>query len=283
MARVINTSDGARAVADVWGDGGIPIVLIHGLSQQRHFWQPTVQRTRHRPIITIDLRGHGDADVPETADFSVPRCARDVIEVLDALEVDTAVVVGHSWGASVALHVAAHAPARCRSAVLIDGGVFGPWDLGPGVREQLTPPALGIPADQLWALIRSGPLGAAWSPEIQAALAPTFIEEGGNLRTRLGLARHMAILDGLIAYRPGDDLARLTVPTWAVICEGTTAQWQHAQQRGIGAIPRGAPVSVQRWGDATHDVPLLWPWMTAGLLDTVASQAVAEEPLRDRT
>ncbi len=285
MKKIVNTSDGAIAVAEVWGDLGssLPIVLIHGLSQQRYFWLPTITRLRHRPIIAVDLRGHGDADVPESADYSVARCATDVMEILDALAVPQAVIVGHSWGASVALHFAARTPDRCAAAVLLDGGIFGPWDQGPGVRERLTPPQLNIPAEQLWAMMQTGPLGATWSPEIQAALQPTFIEVDGRVRTRLGMRRHMAVLDGLLAYRPAADIARITVPTWVVICEQTTPEWVESQNRGIGGIPPNVPVHVQRWGGATHDVPLQWPWMTAGLLDTVVDEPGPKEHLSDRT
>ncbi len=285
VPHVFAMSDGAVAVAETYGDleEGAPIVLIHGLSQQRFFWLPTITRTRHRPIISLDLRGHGDADVPESADFGVERCARDVVEVLDALEVPRATVVGHSWGASVALHAAAHAPERFTAAVLIDGGIFGPWDLGPGVRDQLTPPTLDVPFEHLWAMMRSGPLGDTWSGEIEAALRPTFVEHDGLIRSKLGLTRHMAVLDGLLAYRPAADLTRLTVPTWVVICDETTQQWRESQRVGIAAIPAHAPVSVQRWGGAAHDVPLQWPWLTAGLLDTVVSQAGPKEHLSDRT
>ena len=285
VPHLVNTSDGAIAVAETWGDlaEGTPILLIHGLSQQRLFWGPTIARTRHRPIISVDLRGHGDADVPESSDFRVQRCAHDVVEVLDALRVPQAVVVGHSWGASVALHAAAHAPERFSAAVLIDGGIFGPWDFGSDVRERLTPPTLDIPSAQLWEMMRMGPLGAGWTEEIEDALRPTFREVDGRVRSRLGLNRHMAVLDGLIAYQPSQDLARLSVPTWAVICGDSTAEWREAQDRGIAAIPAHAPVNVQRWGGAAHDVPLQWPWMTAGLLDTVVSPLGPEEPLRDRT
>lgn len=283
MKKIVSTSDGAFAVAQVWGDieRDIPIVLIHGLSQQRFFWLPTISRLRHRPVIAVDLRGHGEADVPDTADFSVPRCAMDVIEILDAFNVSQAVIVGHSWGASVALNTAASAPDRCTAAVLLDGGIFGPWDQGPGVRERLTPPALGIPAQQLWAMMQMGPLGQTWTPEIQAALQQTFIEEDGLVRTRLGMPRHMAVLDGLLAYQPAADIASLSVPTWVVICEHTTPEWVESQNRGISSIPADVPVHVQHWGGATHDVPLQWPWMTAGLLDTVVAEPGPKEPLRD--
>ncbi len=85
-------------------------------------------------------------------------------------------MVGHSWGASVALEAAASAPDRVAAAVLVDGGLWSLSALGPRdrVREALTPPALGIPADELWGLVRGGDLAPWWSDEVRDALAPTF-------------------------------------------------------------------------------------------------------------
>ena len=90
----------------------------------------------------------------------MPSCAGDVLAVLDHLGWSRAVVVGHSWGASVALEAAASAPDRVAAAVLVDGGLWSLSALGPRdrVREALIPPALGIPADELWGLVRGGDL-----------------------------------------------------------------------------------------------------------------------------
>ncbi len=132
-----------------------------------------------------------------------------MVAALDHLGWDRAVVVGHSWGASVALSAAAIAPDRVSGAVLVDGGLWSAGGLGPRaeIRERLTPPALGIPADELWARVRLGDLAPAWSDEIRAALEPTFAtDDAGLVRTRLGMERHLRVLDGLLDHDPDADL-----------------------------------------------------------------------------
>ena len=114
------SGDGFELVAsllssdDARGDSLAPVLLLHGLSQQRHFWGPVMRRMRARPVAALDQRGHGESDSPVDADYSVPRCAADALAALDDLGWPRAVVVGHSWGAAVALSTAARHPQRAR-------------------------------------------------------------------------------------------------------------------------------------------------------------------------
>ena len=296
----VSLSDGAEAAFTDHDNGktsGVPVVLLHGLTQQQHYWGPVLARLAARRVITVDQRGHGEASgaqVTPQSDFSIPRLARDVIEILDQAGVPEAVVVGHSWGASVALHTASTFPDRVRAAVLIDGGIFGPRHLvtsdrsAEEVREALRPPALGIAETALWQAIESGDLAEYWSDDIQRALAPTFrVDEDRRVFTRLGMDRHMAVLDGLFAYDPRPDIAVTTRPTWVVVCEPgaldpSTASapteradpaeslaqaWTAA--RGSAMDRLGSRFYRQRWSGAHHDVPLQWPALVAGLVETV--------------
>ena len=277
----------------------VPLVLLHGLSQQRHYWGPVIQRLPGRRIITVDQRGHGEAATDEVnaeSDFSMDRLADDVVDVLDAFEVSSAIVVGHSWGASVALRTAVRHRDRVRSAVLLDGGLFGPRHLVDDsrtiaeVREQLRPPPLGMLEPVLWQAISGGDLSPYWSAEIRAALEPTFaVDDTGRVTTRLGMERHMAVLDGLIAYDPAPDVQHVSCPTWLVSCEPRVSElaaeapaddlsgaWLNARSRTLADLPR--TFFLQRWFGALHDVPLQWPAMVAGLLETVAERI---EPPRE--
>jgi len=261
----------------------LPVLLLHGLSQQGRFWGPVIRRMRSRPVATLDQRGHGDSDTPATVDFAVEAFARDALSAMDFLGWDRAVVVGHSWGASVALSAAAIAPERVAAAVLIDGGLWSAAGLGPRaeIRARLTPPALGIPEDALWERISSGDLGAAWSDEVRAALAPTFvIDDAGLARSRLGLERHLLVLDGLLDHEPDADLAaceRSGVKVWAAVCQpregappggGDVALWYSLKQASATAAAERPNTVVHRWPGAVHDVPLQWPALVAGFVDT---------------
>lgn len=282
-------------------DSQLPVVLLHGLSQQRHYWRPVIDRMRGGHVITIDQRGHGDATVRDDGtelgvdtDFTMDRLAADVVEVLDAIEVPQAIVVGHSWGASVALHAAASHPGRVRACALIDGGLFGPRHLvgragsHEDVREALRPPPLGMLQPVLWEAISSGDLSPYWGAEVQAALEPTFrVDEMGRVFTRLGMDRHMSVLDGLFEYDASVDIPRVGCPVWVVMCdprvltvEGEpddedplTLAWQAARAEAIAELP--APFFVQRWHRALHDVPLQWPALVAGLVETIAERTRA--------
>jgi pimeloyl-ACP methyl ester carboxylesterase len=270
----------------------VPVLLLHGLSQQRAFWGPVVRRMHSRPVAALDQRGHGESDTPLGSDFSVSACADDVVAALDHLGWPHAIVVGHSWGGSVALAAAARHSTRIAAAVLIDGGLWSPSGLGPRdeIRARLTPPELGLPADDLWALIRRGDLGEGWSDERQAALAPTFIADGdGNLSTRIGVARHLAVLDGLLDHDVAHDLAVCEshrVPIWAAVCDpagpaqdsaGLDGSWQDVKQAAVHRAERIDGCLVHRWRGGVHDVPLQWPALVAGFVDAaVESQGGGE-------
>ena len=270
------------SVFDDSPDSGLPVLLLHGLSQQRAFWSPVVRRLHTRPVATLDQRGHGESDTPLGSDFSVEACADDAVAALDRLGWSTAVVVGHSWGGSVALAAAARHPDRVATAVLIDGGLWSPSGLGPRdeIRARLTPPPLGLPSEELWALIRRGDLGHGWNAERQAALEPTFVTDAaGLMRTRIGVERHLAVLDGLLDHDATADLVACTtqhVPIWAAVCEpatptqgstGPDGAWLDVKEQATRAAEQQDGCLVHRWRGALHDVPLQWPALVAGFVD----------------
>ena len=279
----IRTSDGWTSTATATGDltSGTPVVLLHGLSQQRRFWDPVRNRLGARPAITIDQRGHGDSSADAQADYSIPRCALDVIEFMDSLGIQRVQAVGHSWGASVALHLAANWPDRVEAAALIDGGLWMP----PGattsraeVLERLRPPVLGIPESELWERIGSGGLSGYLTDEVRAALAPTYdIDDEGLARTRIGMDRHMAVLGGMLDYDPWSDAEQLQVPVWVAFCEPRDTQSDPVR---LAAIARASalPTSiVHQWAGAIHDVPLQWPMLVAGFIDAMLTDRDAEK------
>lgn len=84
---------------------GRPLVFVHGLTFSRATWLPIVERLAPRfRCIAIDLPGHGESTDRRRA---LPAVAEAVHERLEALGVGGVVVVGHSMGAAVAVHLAA--------------------------------------------------------------------------------------------------------------------------------------------------------------------------------
>jgi len=115
------TYHGRRIGYAEYGSGPRVIVLIHGLLMDSRMYSklaPTLAAHGHR-VITVDVLGHGtSAQPPAMTEYSMPQFGRDVIAVLDHLEIAQAVIGGASLGANVALEAAVAAPGRVRALVL---------------------------------------------------------------------------------------------------------------------------------------------------------------------
>lgn len=68
-----------RLAADLWGDSGHPVILLHGGGQTRHAWQATGRRLAAAGMraITVDMRGHGDSDWVKSGDYTFSAFGRD--------------------------------------------------------------------------------------------------------------------------------------------------------------------------------------------------------------
>ena len=99
---------------------GEPVLLIHGLGATKASFLPTIEALAqsHRPI-AVDLPGFGDSDKPLWGAYDAPFFARAMTALLDALELDSAHVVGNSMGGRVALELGLSHPDRVGRIVLL--------------------------------------------------------------------------------------------------------------------------------------------------------------------
>lgn len=112
-------SDGARIAYRDEG-AGQPIVLLHGFMAHGGFFRGQAPLAADHRLIVIDLRGHGESPVNGHA-AKVERIAADVAELAVSLDLEDAIGVGWSLGATVLWHVlAGEAGARFAGAVIVD-------------------------------------------------------------------------------------------------------------------------------------------------------------------
>ena len=108
----------------VWraGEGPDPLVCLHGITAQHRAFNAAARHLApSRGLVGVDLRGRGDSDKPESG-YGLEAHAADVVRVLDHLDLERGVLVGHSMGGFVALKTALLFPERVRAIVLLDGG-----------------------------------------------------------------------------------------------------------------------------------------------------------------
>lgn len=121
VERVATTLDDGRTMQALrWGTGPPEIVLLHGGGQNAHTWD-TVALALDRPLLAVDLPGHGHSDGPATDAAISPRSlAEDMAAVVAAHAPDAALVVGMSLGGMTAMELAVVAPALVRRLLMVD-------------------------------------------------------------------------------------------------------------------------------------------------------------------
>lgn len=139
----IDTAAGALSI--LTAGVGDAVVLIHGLGATKGSFLPTVAALAGRfRLIALDLPGFGDSVKPLRAAYHAPFFARSVVDLLDALELERAHVIGNSMGGRVALELGLRHPERVRRLVMLSPALAWrrerPW--APLVR--LLRPELGL-------------------------------------------------------------------------------------------------------------------------------------------
>jgi pimeloyl-ACP methyl ester carboxylesterase len=128
---------GHRAVYRVAGDGPT-VVLIHGMVNSSRHWEGVATRlaATHR-VIAPDLIGHGDSATPR-GDYSLGAHAASIRDLLTAIGVERATLVGHSLGGGVAMQFFYQFPQRTERLVLVSSGGLG-HEVSPLLRAAALP------------------------------------------------------------------------------------------------------------------------------------------------
>lgn len=114
----VKTRDGHELEVRTSGDGGLPVLFVHGWMLSGAVWDDVldVLRPRGQRFIVPDLRGSGASARPESG-YSLAQYVDDLVAVADAASAPRFAVVGHSMGGQLAAMLAARHPDRVIGAV----------------------------------------------------------------------------------------------------------------------------------------------------------------------
>lgn len=120
LVRYYHARDGVRlAYRDEGPPGDLPLLFVHGWQAHGRIWVPLLAAlTREHRVLIVDLRGFG-ASNSAPGPYSIETFAADLADLIDALGLDPAVVIGHSMGATVAQRLAIDRPEAIEALVLI--------------------------------------------------------------------------------------------------------------------------------------------------------------------
>jgi len=233
---------GVRLAYEVAGCGAAtPLVLIHGLGDSRRLWDRLARDlASDRRIVSYDLRGHGESDVPpDPSAYSMPIFVADLRALLDELALDRALLVGFSLGGAVALHFALAHPDRVAGLAVLNANA-----------------AARDPAEEA-AMERAqagGEAGAALMKEQERRWATRLLERlpaGARLASSVG--RGASIVDRA---------AQLSMPVWLIASDRDPGFVERSAAL-LSRLPAGERVVIEGAG---HAIMIDQPGALGGVL-----------------
>jgi pimeloyl-ACP methyl ester carboxylesterase len=206
------------------GEGGPPLIFVHGWTCDSHDWMWQLPAFGDRRTIAFDLRGHGRSSAPEGG-YDIPSLAADIAELMDSLDIAKAILIGHSLGGVISSYLASTAPERVLGVVVIDPP-YGIDDEGARRNLEL------VAAMEAYSptVVVADFLGILESPQTPPSLATLHRRRalGAHPEAILEVARGMhGSLDAIANLAPTVELlAARHVPVLAIHISPEKAVWE---------------------------------------------------------
>ena len=260
-----------------WRGGGQEIILLHGLASTCHIWDlvaPLLTQDDHR-VVTMDQRRHGASTKPEQS-YDFATVSRDLAGLIKSLGMERPLIVGHSWGADVALEFAVANPEVPKGLCFVDGGMIQPsarYASLDQAREQMAPPIFsGVTLEAFTQRVRSRQASIPMSRGAEAAALANFeVLPDNTIRAWLSRDNHLRIIDALWNHHPPELYPQVPCPVLLMPARqlGNSEASERLRRRETSVaragslLPRGKTVWLE---DSVHDVPLQRPGLVAGII-----------------
>jgi non-heme chloroperoxidase len=216
---------------------GVPVVLLHGLSDSHPCWEPVLShlpRSVHAYAVTA--RGHGDASRPGS--YTITDMVQDTVEFMDAVGLGSAIVAGHSMGSIVATRLAIDHPDRVAGLVIM-GGATTFLSVGlEAMAAELEPMSDPVDRDYLRGFQES---------TLARPIPPGMLDAAVAESAKLSIATIREALRDVCLVDFSHELGAISAPTLIAWGERDAICPREEQDALVAAIP-GARLSVHEGG-----------------------------------
>ena len=264
-----------------WGGQGKNIVLIHGLASNCSIWDlvgPLLAKTNS--VKAIDQRGHGLSSKPNQG-YDFETVTNDLHLFLKTNKIDNPLLVGHSWGGSVALNFAAHHPEMISGLCLIDGGLIEISSIPGNSLEKalvdMAPPLFNnLTEEFLRQRIAERDWGERDSLSLQNDLANIVMANfqeipDGTIAPRFKRSNHLQVVEAFWNHQPSSLFSSVKCPVLnmpARLNDDETSRQTLRKNLIVQAVKHIEKFETVWLEHSIHDVPLQRPILVASTISS---------------
>ena len=245
-----------------WGGSSQALMALHGAASSSHWYDLVIPHLDGDiRVIAPDQRAHGKTDQPSTG-YDWRTLAGDVVGALDQLGIEKAAVMGHSWGASTALAVAAYHPDRTQALIMVDGGFGGrrsPEMTWEEFKTRLSPRDIYGPRERYLGALRQQ-FDHCWSDKLeQIVMSMVRVDPDGNVHERLELSNQQQMLWAMWSEPTSELMPLVRCPTLMVAAAGrrpiANPEMLERRRASVEAAQAAMPNARVAWiPDTGHDI-----------------------------
>jgi pimeloyl-ACP methyl ester carboxylesterase len=254
------------------------LFLLHGLSSNALVWSRLAAHLGARRLVALDQRSHGPSDRPE-AGYTSGELVADAAQAISELGLGRPLILGHSWGASVALELAATRPDLAAGLVFVDGppaAISRVMSWEEASRRMQPPFPVFSDLDQA-VEAQERYLDEAWAGDLRDFVRAGLVEVDGGLTSTLSVAVRRQILERMFEFDPPSYFPLVDGPVLlamaGLLWPGAPPEFEESRRQAVELVRSGRADAQVRWYESRHDVPLIRPAELAADVERTALAA----------
>jgi len=260
-----------------------PLFLLHGLSSNARYWERLADHVPQRRLVALDQRGHGLTGQPPLAPqfpdgYAMEELLKDAELTIDKLGLKRPVVVGHSWGATVALELVGTRQGIAGGLVFIDGPVQSAANLFSWEEAQkiMQPPLPRFASFEQAVAQSRQDFEGAWDQDLESFVKARIVPDGNAMILTLTAPVRLELLRGLYEAQPDVLWPHVDVPAAALLARHGPARIATSREAGAARLAELAPNVEISWYESPHDIPLFMPAEVAVAIERVGALAAGD-------